>query len=226
MFQRISILLVSLFSVSAFAAGATSPTDIDPSSMKVTLIEEGPVVSGTFLVDEYLNRNDCLPTVERFDVAEIMAIGEKIWQIVKDGAPVLNFTTFSASAIPQNSVCPFNMAGWSMPQSKTFELTYKNLLGMEVVNFRYKLIYSYGGSFEGRGAYLANVSVHPADIHVAWGQSFDASVAIANVLNVGSTQDPVAGMQVNLEWNVGNALNKFKSQRIYFVNGRGEAVEL
>jgi hypothetical protein len=88
------------------------------------------------------------------------------------------------------------------------------------------VIYSYGGKYLNRGAYLTNVSVHPADIHVAWGQSFNASVNVAQTLNVGTAEDPVAGMQVILEWNVGNPLNKFKSQRVYFVEGRGSLVEL
>ena len=219
------VSLISVFVVSAMGA-SSSPSDIDPLSLEVTLIDEGPFVDHNFLVTEYLDRSECVPRTERFEISELISLGQQLWQIVKDGAPVVNFNSFSSSAIPQAAACPFAMAGWSIPQSKTYKLSYKNLFGSEVVSFTYKLIYSYGGTFEGRGAYLANVSVHPADIYASWGQNFNASVSIANVINVGTAADPVAGMQVILEWSVGNVINKFTSQRIYFVDGRGQTTEL
>ncbi len=196
--------------------------------LSIELIEERDEMPEIFSPEAYMNRDACAnrEVDAGLDINALVTLGEKLWQIVKDGAPVLEYNTHSVSAIPNGAVCPFNMAGWSVPQSKTFQLTYTNLWGMDVIGFKYKVIYSYGGSYLGTGAYLTNVSVHPADIHVSWGQSFNASVNVANTLNVGTAENPVAGMQVVLEWNVSNPLNKFKSQRVYFVEGRGSITEL
>jgi hypothetical protein len=209
-----------LFSVNIWANENTGPMNIGDLKLKVELIHEGMEP----LSHERLKSGVC--SSERYTLEEIMTVGEKVWQIVKDGAPSLEFTANSASAIPGEAGCPFNLAGWSVPYSKTYRITYTNFYGMNVVDFTYKVIYSYGGSFKGKGAYLTNVSVHPGDIHVMWGHNFNAIVSIADALNTGTETDPVAGMQVTVEWNVENILNKFKSQRSYFVDGLGNASEL
>jgi hypothetical protein len=220
------IFLMSLVLLFSGFAQAVEANPLDGLKLEVSLIAEGPEVD-LLSTDEYLNRDACAGTRDdRFDVQELMTLGEKIWQIIKDGQPTLEFASNSVSAIPNGAVCPFNMSGWSIPQSKTYKLAYKNMFGMEMIGFTYKLIYSFGGSYLSKGAYLTNVAIHPADIHVNWGQGFNANVNVANVLNIGTDENPVAGMQVILEWNVGNVVNKFKSQRVYFVDGRGNVTEL
>jgi len=221
--KLIFIAIVSLFSSASFAW--ENPADW---KVKVELVNEGVEAPDIFPVETYMNRDACVgreidPTVA---LDTIISLGQKLWTIVQNGAPVLNFEANSVSAIPNGAICPFNMSGWSIPQSRTYKITYTNLMGIDVVSFQYKVIYSYGGQYGGRGAYLTNVSVHPADIHVLWGQNFDADVNIASILNVGTAEDPVAGVQVNVEWNFTNPLNKFKSQRVYFVEGRGSITEL
>lgn len=215
MIKSLIVSALFLFSVNSFAA----KNELTDLKLHVELIDVGvellPVDSG---------RSKC--SNERFSVGEIITIGEKVWEIVKDGAPVLEYTSNSASAIPGGAGCPFNLAGWSAPQSRTYRMTYTNFYGMDVVSFTYKVIYSYGGSFQGKGKYLTNVSIHPGDINVMWGHSFNANVIIADALNTGSEQDPVAGLQITVEWTVENILNKFKSQRVYFVDGNGQAAEL
>jgi len=220
------ILFFCLVSVAALPALANNLfTDL---TLEHTLVSEESVMPQDLGIGfDFLYREKCEALRgERFDINELINIGQQIWQIVKDGEPTLDFTTKSASAIPAGAVCPFNMAGWSMPLSKTYKLAYKNGFGMEVITFHYKVIFSYGGNFDGRGAYLANVSIHPSNIAVMWGFSFDATVNINNVLNTGTMEDPVAGMEVVLEWNVKNVVNKFKSRKIYYVDGRGNATEL
>lgn len=221
---------VFLFSALSLFLGSASANQIellDPANIEVTLIDES-----TQLIPEgfdYFDRTQCLTPVPRdreLDINALVALGEKLWQIVKDGAPTLEFSSHSASAIPAGANCPFYMTGWSAPQSLTYRMGYKNGFGMNNIQFTYKLIYSAGGSYNGRGAYLANVSIHPIDIYVGWGLSFDANVAIGNIINLGSSEDPVAGMEVALEWNIKNALNNIKSRRVYFVEGRGSATEL
>lgn len=220
---------ISIFSFAAQAAVTTTNID-DPSTwtLRIEQVSEGQEAPEIFSPEAYMNRDACInrEVDGSLDINAIISLGEKIWQIVKDGAPVLEYKAMSVSAIPNGAICPFNMSGWSVPQSRTYKLTYSNMLGMDVITFDYKVIFSYGGKYLEKGSYLTNVSVHPADIYVAWGQSFNANVNMANILNVGTTDEPVAGIQVILEWEVSNPLNKFKSQRVYFVEGRGSVTEL
>ena len=230
MSKIIFLVLVSVFSSVSFASVLNVSPVEDPSTWteRVELISEGVEAPEIFSVGAYMNRETCVgrEVDAGLDINALITLGEKIWQIVKDGEPTLEYNTNSVSAIPNGAICPFNMSGWSLPQSRTYQLTYSNLFGVDMISFKYKVIYSYGGKYLERGAYLTNVSVHPADIKVNWGQSFNANVNMANTLNVGTSDDPVAGIQVVLEWNVGNVLNKFKSQRVYFVEGRGTITEL
>lgn len=208
-----------LTSVAAFA-----DADENTLTLRLEMIDEG-VVEYNY-VQTLDDREDCALLKERFDLQEILTIGEKIWQIVKDNQPTVNFTSHTASAIPAVAACPFNLSGWSIPYSRTYKLSYENLWGSSVVDFTFKIIFSYGGNFNGRGSYLANVTVHPVHVSAAWGQNFDASVVIANAINVGTAEHPVAGMEVGIDWNVKNVFNNIKSRRIYFVDGRGNMTEL
>ncbi|MCC6137906.1 MAG: hypothetical protein IT287_04695 [Bdellovibrionaceae bacterium] len=218
------LVATALGSSTVWAKQQTSDEEI--LKLNIEMIAEGPIEYNYVETQKETIRNECTTKKERFDLQELITLGEKIWQIVKDGAPTLNFASNSASAVPASAVCAFNLSGWSIPYSRTYKLYYENLYGSKVVEFTYKLIFSYGGNYQGRGAYLANVTIHPVDVQVGWGQNFDASVSIANVLNVGQADDPIAGMEVALEWNVKNVLNNFKSRRIYFIDGKGNATEL
>lgn len=173
-----------------------------------------------------LNNEDREDFRSEFDFNQLINIGEKIWQIVKAGEPELNFKSKSATAIPAQAQCLFYLSGWSIPQSRTYRVTYKNGFGMEVISMTYKLIYSFGGQFENNGRYLANVSIHPSQISVSWGFSFDAHVHVQDILNIGSSESPEAGMQVALEWSVGSVVNKHKSQEVYFIQGSGPLTAL
>lgn len=195
-------------------------------TLRMELIDEGPLEGNYVEMLTVSNREDCSLLSDRFDLQQMITIGEKIWQIVKDNQPTVNFTSKTASAIPAAAACPFNLTGWSVPYSRTYKLAYDNMWGSAVVDFTFKVIFSYGGSFIGRGSYLANVTVHPVHVNAKWGQSFDASVVIANAINVGESDNPVAGMEVAIDWSVKNVFNTIQSRRIYFVDGRGNLTEL
>lgn len=64
-----------------------------------------------------------------------------------------------AHALPRGLRRWTDLERWSPPETKTYEVVYKNKFGMEVVKFRFRLQYTYGGRRSGRGRYLANVSV-------------------------------------------------------------------
>jgi len=81
----------------------------------------------------------------------------------------------------------------------------------------YKVVFTPGGKWQGAGSYLANVSIHPHDIYVGWGFDFDARVEVEQVINLGSVEEPVAGMQISLEWDVNTPMNTSKRSSSWMV---------
>ena len=54
------------------------------------------------------------------------------------------------------------------------------------------LIYTYGGSYDGKGAYITGAEVVPTDVNVAWGYNLGASMKVKSIFNQGSRENPVA----------------------------------
>ncbi len=156
----------------------------------------------------------------------IINIGQKIWTIVKDGQPVVSAQTQAASAMPDAIKSWTQLAGWQPSQSKTFKITYQNGFGMNVVDFSYRVIFTYGGSFKGQGRFLAGVTIIPAFVSVAWGYTFESSVAIPTIVNIGTQQNPISGMQMNVNWKVSTVLFNEQQTSSYFVDGLGRLKEL
>ena len=220
--MKICVFLLLLL---GFSHQATAQLRSQEGSFRVQQIAEGPLSAVELIVYEKTLREQCVER-EGFDLSQLITIGKEIWQIVKDGAPTINFATEVATAIPMGAECAFKMSNWSPPRSKTFEMTYKNKFGGEMIYFTYKIIYSYGGKYQGKGAYLANVSIHPVDIRLMWGQSFDAFVKTAKAINIGSAEEPVAGLEISLDWEIKNPVMETQSHRSYFVDGTGQLLTL
>lgn len=159
-------------------------------------------------------------------IDQITQIGAKIWSIVEKNKPVLNLNLPTVSAIPQGIQCWNHLEGWSAPMVKTYRVDYENLLGMSVVSFEYKVVFSHSGSFQKQGQYLANVAVLPADVSVLWGFTFNAEVQVGSVMNLGSSENPEAGVQLNVNWRIDTPFQANEVTDSYFVKGRGEILAL
>lgn len=153
---------------------------------------------------------------------EIVAIGEKVWTIIEAGRPVVNVTTPPVvSALPRGLECWSDLDSWKAPKTKSYEVVYKNGFGMEVVKFRFRLHYTYGGGHKGTGQYLANVTVLPAELNVLWGFTFDANVEVNQALNLGTFDNPMAGLELNLKWKVSTVVKETQNSFHFFVQGDG-----
>jgi hypothetical protein len=164
---------------------------------------------------------------EGMDVIEdIINLGEKIWTIVEAGRPTLDYSIKSANALPSSANCAFELTNWQRPRAVRYQINYRNGFGMNVVSMEYKVIYTPGGKWQNSGSYLANVSIHPSDIQVSWGFSLNATVEVEQIINLGSAEEPAAGMQISLEWDVLNPMNAVKSKEVFFVEGTGDMFQL
>jgi hypothetical protein len=155
-------------------------------------------------------------------IDKIINIGKKIWSLVEAGKPVFNVKTDVAHALPAGIQCWYDLESWQAPQSKSWRITYENKLGGKVVEFVYRVSYIAGGQYKGQGHYITQATISPAEIYVAWGYKFNVEGSVPSVFNMGSRENPIAGMQMNIKWSVDTSLNHHEVQEQFFVNGLGE----
>lgn len=166
-----------------------------------------------------------LNTIELY-IDQIINLGKKIFNIISQGRPVVNIKLDTANALPKGLSCWSDLSGWNMPNSKVYNVQYENALGMTVVDYSYRVIYTAGGSVDGTGKYITNATFMPANVSVGWGFEFDATASIPTVFNTGTKQNPVAGMQMNMEWKVTSPLSYEQGTEAYFVSGENKLVEM
>jgi hypothetical protein len=153
-----------------------------------------------------------------------VAIGQKVWEIIEKNKPVVNVETPVAHALPRGLECWADLEHWQAPRTASYEVVYKNGFGLEVVKFRFRLHYTYGGGKAELGQYLANVTVMPGELNVMWGYTFGARVEVGQAVNLGSHANPTAGLELNVRWNVKTVLKESENSFHYFVQGDGKII--
>nr|BFD58809.1 hypothetical protein CKG001_09160 [Bdellovibrio sp. CKG001]BFD62234.1 hypothetical protein BdHM001_09150 [Bdellovibrio sp. HM001]BFD67848.1 hypothetical protein HAGR004_28700 [Bdellovibrio sp. HAGR004] len=159
-------------------------------------------------------------------VDQIINIGKKIFAVINAGKSVVNLKMDTANALPAGLTCWSDLHGWNVPQSKVYNVVYENGFGMAVVDFSYRVTYTAGGSADGVGKYITNATFMPANLSVAWGFNFDATAVIPSVFNTGTKRDPVAGMQMNMEWKATSPMAYEQATESYFVSGENKLIQL
>lgn len=154
-------------------------------------------------------------------VDKIINIGTKIWNVVEKGRPSMSYRQSKATALPQNITAWQQLEAWQNPKAKYYQITYKNLYGIEVAKLVYKIIYLYGGSFKGQGRYLGYVSVEPKELKTAYGYTFNVQAKVDSVYNKGTKENPIAGMILNVNWTIETVLKKETQSHSYHIDGLG-----
>lgn len=185
----------------------------NPGAPNTSPVQPEPLMPG-------LDPNDPLAIIEIF-VDRIINIGRKIWAVVESGRPAVDLKVDVAHALPQGLFCWTDLSGWQMPQSKTYNVTYRNGFGTKVVDFAYRVVYTHGGNYRGVGNYITNAAVIPVKVDVAWGFTFNVKAEVPIVFNRGSADNPMAGMQLNINWNVKTAVKYSERTEMFAIGGDG-----
>lgn len=181
---------------------------------------------GAFSQDFLLNGVDSSDSqsLEEINWGEVVAIGEKIWDIVVKNRPISNIETKAGiHVIPAGLGKRWTqLEGWKVPAYKTYSVVYTNTYGMEVVRFKFTFAYNYNGNYRGKGRFLANVKVIPKEAVVSWGFQFNAKVVVDDrALNVGTAKQPVAGLGLQVQWKISTVVSDVQEARDIFVDGWG-----
>lgn len=165
-----------------------------------------------------------IPSTGDLRIDLILNLGAKLFKIIEANGPLITAKTKTANALPGGISCWNQLENWSMPRSETYRISYENVYGMTMVDLEYRLVYSYGGRIGNIGRYLSNATIQYKKLDAKWGMVVDANVEIPQVLNVGSRENPIAGMQITLNWAVSSRpipLRKIVNAATYFIAGDG-----
>ncbi len=164
---------------------------------------------------------------------DVVALGEAIYALVEKGRPKVTTEYAPISILPRdasnpstdpairNAVDPFDMEGFSFPQEKMITAKVKTPGGKEAVTFQYKVIYSYGGSYNGTGKYLTGINIIPASVKVAHGWSFSSSMKLTGMMNHGTRQDPVVGAMITIKYSMNSTTQAFERNDTIYIRGDG-----
>lgn len=233
-----------MLSVSAAHSTEILTEVINPNAgffeIKEVRIERLKIEETTFksLLKDY--KNDCselnqLPDKPEFNTKslntdglsldQIINIGKQAWEFIQSNKAVVTSSTQYASALPRGSSCWSDLSNWQRPRSEAYKATYINGFGMEIVNLEFNLVYAYGGQANNKGRYISNATIQYRKLDVFWGFKVNASVEVPQVLNVGSKDEPVAGLQMSIRWTV-NGLNHLERTASFFMYGDGRPTEV
>ena len=155
---------------------------------------------------------------------DLVALGEEVYRLVDKGRPH-NVTEYAPiSVVPRINGQPadvFETEGWRAPTKKTYKVSYENLYNVTVVDFKYSVVYSYGGHFNGAGAYLTAVQIIPEYVNTLFGFDFTATMKLGGIQNQGTRNSPIAGATIIMEYTISNILQAINQADTYFITGQG-----
>lgn len=156
------------------------------------------------------------------DWDKIVRIGRELIEIIKANQPVVNIKRDTVAAIPAGISDWQVLAGWQVPVTRVFRVWMKNAYGMTMVDIRLKASAMYGGNYQDRGRYLANVIIVPTQVVVHWGVTLDIWSEVREPVNVGSMAQPVAGLGFDLRYRAKTMMSEINGAQDYFITGNGD----
>ena len=218
-------LIFSLFTtVSAKAADMDSHLDFNKVTTVLKSVEENIVPTDEIANINLDEQNFSMPMLmqEGVDPMAIVDIFLKLWQIVKDGAPVVNAQYKNVTALPNLAENNWTaLTGWKKERVLTFSVYTENLYGIKTVDLEYQVKLLSGGGVKGRGQYIASARVVPTKVEVLWGYNLDVTVEVPSVLNLSTTEDPLAAINLDVNYRISTILKSSSESNSYQLRGDG-----
>ena len=170
-----------------------------------------------------------MPGQNPFDPMSInswITVGERIWNLVSSGKPVVNAQNFRVSVLPNRAEEWAQMEGWQGPSVHQYEVSVKNLAGMEMVKYRYSVMLFHGGNLNGKGKFISNLTVIPSAASAGFSFSFDSRAEVGDPVNAGTKENPVPGVILQIHYTISSLVKKSQGVWAYLVTGEGQVKHL
>lgn len=191
---------------------------INPSSVRVTRLQVTEEKDFSYLGHGKADAGGVLVIID-----QIVNIASKIWDIIEQNAPVANIDSRYASAVPQGIASWTQLSEWKKPVSYVYGFYAENFYGVTVIDVQYKVMFTPGGRYQGKGRYLTGVAVVPTLSNIAWGYRFSmkAEVPDSTIANVGTDKYPLASLQLKAAWKISTAIKESDGTSVYYIQGDG-----
>lgn len=215
------------------ALGSLEISDVTTSSMKqvVTPTQTAPAPTPT-PAPTFNDRVESTGKV--IGVAkDVVALGEAIYALVEKGRPKVTTEYAPIEILPRDpsnteadpakryAVSPFDMEGFSFPVEKMITAKVKSPMGKEAVIFQYKVVYSYGGSYNGAGKYLTGINIIPARVQVGRGWTFNSTMKLTGMMNHGTRANPIVGAMITIKYSMSSTSQMFERNDTIYISGDG-----
>ena len=206
-------LVVALVALACGVAALQNDANMVVDQVELTTPINEPTLEG-------MDNRALEPQPANIDIGTIIEIGKTVWEIIKEGKPVVDYKTDWAGAVPKGvswtQLEHFRDYKWGV-----FGWTFKNAFGAETVRFRWNFVWSCKGSYNGHGSFLMHVGAAVTEIYAAWGFTVNVVCTVdSNPVNYGTKVDPIAGLQVEVTLDVRSVLQSFTER--CRVNLRGD----
>ena len=133
---------------------------------------------------------------------------------------MVEFKKRRGHALPKGVTCWADLQGWQPPVVKRYEFSADNARQRRLFQFKYRVVYMYGGSYQGKGRYLTGITVIPEPVKVGWGRGLDVRVQIPTVVNVSRDKNnPIAGAMLEIGWKYQSTFKAQMGTDMYFIRG-------
>ena len=182
---------------------------------------------------ETVYQQDPIPTPDPIEQAgkiigvakDLVALGEDVYNLVIKGKPSVETNYAPISVVPKvngQPIDPLDMDTFDMPESRSYEVSYKNGFSMTVVKFKYQVIYTPGGSYDGKGKYLTAVQIIPQEAWSLFGYDFKATMKLGGVANHGTRENPIAGATLLIQHDISTVVKATTETNAFQVRGDGK----
>lgn len=146
-----------------------------------------------------------VPSALPVDIGTIINLGKTVWDVIIANKPVVQVAYDYANALPKGVASPAELARFSDLQIRTFRYFGRNLFGSTVYDVTFTIVHQYGGTYNGKGKYLASVAVVPTQVDVNWAQKIGMKVTHVATSNVGTETDPIGAIVLELGFSTDTA---------------------
>ncbi|HRK08199.1 MAG TPA: hypothetical protein PLZ57_10555 [Pseudobdellovibrionaceae bacterium] len=196
-----------------------------PVALSATQLEAAGVRLGGASADEGTIFDALTDVIVNFDDPKAWAtLGNRFWKLINNNQPVVNVRTQTVTVVPQALAQNWMaMENWKGPYSRSYTVSAKNLYGITVISHTYTVAFNYGGQVKGQGAFLANATIIPSAVDVAWGFTLNSDVQVGQPINTGSAASPTPGVDLTVQWEMKSILKVIQGRDQFFVRGDGSS---
>ena len=122
----------------------------------------------------------------------LMLLGESLWKMVIDGDFAADIQANVSHVLPVGAKNPLALSGWKTDPSPAVKSVFRDLLGGQIVELQYRILFHHSGRFRGHGHYLASITLIPESMDLKSLYRFDVRVSVLDPVNIGTDADPIA----------------------------------